>query len=97
MKILHVFDHSIPLHSGYTFRSRAILEQQHLLGWETNHLTGPKHNEAITSNDVEETIDKLHFFRTAIPNNFCSKLPVFNQWSIIAAIEKRLLEISPPK
>jgi len=29
MKILHVFDHSAPLQSGYTFRSLAILRAQH--------------------------------------------------------------------
>jgi PEP-CTERM/exosortase A-associated glycosyltransferase len=43
MKILHILDHSIPLHSGYTFRTRAILEQQRALGWETAHLTSIKH------------------------------------------------------
>lgn len=95
MKILHVFDHSIPLHSGYTFRSRAILEHQRKLGWETDHLTGPKHNEATQPESDEETIDDLHFFRTDMPTGFCSKLPVVNQWSIVAAIEKRLLEIIP--
>ena len=25
-RILHVLDHSLPLHSGYTFRTRAILK-----------------------------------------------------------------------
>jgi len=25
MRVLHVLDHSIPLHSGYTFRTRSIL------------------------------------------------------------------------
>jgi PEP-CTERM/exosortase A-associated glycosyltransferase len=43
MKILHVFDHSIPLHSGYTFRSRAIVNTQRELGWETAHVTSAKH------------------------------------------------------
>ena len=28
MRILHVLDHSIPLHSGYTFRTAAILREQ---------------------------------------------------------------------
>ena len=28
MRILHVIDHSIPLHSGYTFRSKAIFTEQ---------------------------------------------------------------------
>jgi hypothetical protein len=26
-RILHILDHSIPLHSGYTFRSAAILRR----------------------------------------------------------------------
>ncbi|MFA7665140.1 MAG: glycosyltransferase, partial [Burkholderiaceae bacterium] len=43
MKILHVFDHSIPLHSGYTFRSRAIVNTQRELGWQTAHVTSAKH------------------------------------------------------
>ena len=46
MKILHCLDHSIPLHSGYTFRTRAILEHQRALGWETVHVTSAKHSGA---------------------------------------------------
>ena len=42
MRILHVLDHSIPLHSGYTFRTRSILREQRALGWETFHVTGSK-------------------------------------------------------
>ena len=42
MRILHILDHSIPLHSGYAFRTLAILKEQRALGWETFHLTGPK-------------------------------------------------------
>ena len=42
MRILHILDHSLPLHSGYTFRTVAILAQQRALGWETLHLTGAK-------------------------------------------------------
>ncbi|HEX7986837.1 MAG TPA: glycosyltransferase WbuB, partial [Duganella sp.] len=39
MRILHILDHSAPLHSGYTFRTLAILGQQRELGWQTFHLT----------------------------------------------------------
>jgi hypothetical protein len=42
MRILHILDHSVPLHSGYSFRTLAILRQQRHLGWQTIHLTGPK-------------------------------------------------------
>ena len=33
-RILHVLDHSLPLHSGYSFRTRAILTAQHRAGLE---------------------------------------------------------------
>ena len=42
MRILHVLDHSLPLHSGYAFRTLAILREQRALGWETLQLTTPR-------------------------------------------------------
>ncbi len=42
MRILHVLDHSLPLHSGYAFRTLAILREQRALGWETLQLTTPQ-------------------------------------------------------
>ncbi len=35
MRILHILDHSVPLQSGYTFRTLGILKQQRALGWTT--------------------------------------------------------------
>ncbi len=63
LRILHVLDHSIPLHSGYTFRTRAILREQRRLGWETFHLTSPKHS---APSGPEEDVDGLHFYRTRV-------------------------------
>ncbi len=93
MKILHILDHSIPLHSGYTFRTRAILENQRKLGWETEHLTSPKHIQATQDNIREETVDGLHFYRALPETGILSQLPVLNQWSIVSSVEKRLEEI----
>lgn len=64
MRILHIFDHSLPLHSGYTFRSAAILREQRALGWETYHLTSPKQGSVGAA--VEEA-DGLRFYRTPLP------------------------------
>ena len=90
MKILHVFDHSLPLHSGYTFRSRAILKQQHELGLETCHVTSPKHgNDQI---EIEE-VDGLKFYRSAPISGLMSKLPLLNQMAYIAPMVKRILEV----
>lgn len=93
MKILHVLDHSIPLHSGYTFRSLAILMQQRALGWETFHITSPKHSQAAKNSARIEDVDGLRFYRTAIPDGWLSDLPVFNQLAIIRALEHRLDEV----
>ena len=41
LRILHVLDHSIPLHSGYTFRTRSILQQQRALGLSLIHISEP--------------------------------------------------------
>lgn len=90
MKVLHVFDHSIPLHSGYTFRSRSILKQQHALGIETCHVTSPKHgNDQV---EIEE-VDGLKFYRSAPISGLLSKLPVLNQIAYIAPMVKRILEV----
>ena len=89
MRILHVFDHSIPLHSGYTFRSAAILREQRALGWETFHLTGPRQIKCAVA---EEDVDGLHFYRTAPPTGLMSRLPVLNQLADMLALERRLDE-----
>ena len=90
MKILHVFDHSIPLHSGYTFRSRSILKQQHALGIETCHVTSPKHGNVQA--EIEE-VDGLKFYRSAPISGLMSKFPLLNQMSYIGPIVKRILEV----
>jgi len=92
MKILHILDHSIPLYSGYTFRSRAILEEQRKLGWETFHVTSGKH---VGGRAAIETVDGLDFYRSPDPEGLFARLPVVNQWAIVKSLEKRLDQIIP--
>ena len=92
MRILHVLDHSIPLHSGYTFRTRSILREQQALGWETFHLTGSK--QGVTQ-APEEDVDGLHFYRTAKVDGLFTRLPVLNQMEVIDGLARRLSEIIP--
>ena len=72
LRILHVLDHSLPLHSGYTFRTLSILREQRRLGWETSHLTGPKQDSA---DRLEDMVDGWHFFRTPLDNARRSGFP----------------------
>ncbi len=61
LRILHVLDHSLPLHSGYTFRTVSILREQHALGWETVQLTTPKQGRSAQD---KETVAGMDFYRT---------------------------------
>lgn len=90
MRILHVFDHSLPLHSGYTFRSANIIREQRKLGWETFHLTSPKQ---IDCSVTEEDADGLHFYRTPQPDGLIQRLPIINQLGLMHATERRLRDL----
>ena len=87
MRILHVLDHSIPLHSGYTFRTASILREQRALGWHTFHITSPKQG-AVTA--LEEEVDGLHFFRTPAGTGPFADLPVGREVALMKALERRL-------
>jgi len=99
MRVLHVFDHSIPLHSGYTFRSRAILREQRRLGWDTAHVTSPKHAAELVRQHkvqpVEEEVDGLRFYRTALPQGIFARWPVMDQLMVVNALSARLAQVIP--
>lgn len=77
-RILHVLDHSLPIHSGYTFRTRAILKAQHALGLDVRGVTGPRYNEG---DGVVEEHDGLLFHRVG---GKASGPPVVREWREIA-------------
>jgi PEP-CTERM/exosortase A-associated glycosyltransferase len=89
LRVLHVLDHSIPLHSGYTFRTLAILREQRKLGWETFHITSPKHT---ATHLLEEEVDGLHFFRTP-PAEGGSALPGLGEMALMRQLERRLADV----
>ena len=61
-RVLHVLDHSLPLHSGYTFRTRAILKSQQAMGIDVRGVTGLRHE---AEGPLVEQVDGLLFHRTA--------------------------------
>ena len=90
MRILHVLDHSIPLHSGYTFRTASLLREQRALGWETFHITSPKQGETQA---LEETVDGLHFYRTPGGTGLMADLPVGREVALMKALGQRLEQV----
>ncbi|HOA50581.1 MAG TPA: glycosyltransferase, exosortase A system-associated, partial [Novosphingobium sp.] len=79
-RVLHVLDHSLPLHSGYTFRTRAILTAQAAAGHEVRGITGLRHS---ADGPATEQIDGLTFHRTP---GTASGPPALREWREITAL-----------
>lgn len=92
MKILHVFDHSLPLQDGYSSRSWAILQEQIARGWRVFPVTGPRQKSTECG---EEDISGLTFYRTEDRPSLWSKLPVIKQFWSIWLIYRRLCQLIP--
>ncbi len=92
LRVLHVLDHSLPLHSGYTFRTLSLLREQRRLGWTTFHLTSPKHTGSGAL--AEETIDGWQFFRTLVPAAPRHTLPGLGELALMRQLEHRLAEVA---
>ena len=92
MKILHILDHSLPLHSGYTFRSQSIFRTQKKRGWEPVVLTSPKHEENWKGDwHPLETIGDFRYYRSG---KVKKGLPFFTERQMMQVIEKRILEVA---
>ncbi|WP_448658049.1 TIGR04063 family PEP-CTERM/XrtA system glycosyltransferase [Sphingomonas sp. CJ99] len=87
MRILHVLDHSLPVHSGYTFRTRAILKAQERLGWVVAGVSGPRQPGA-PDRATTDTADGLTFHRTAAVGPAPTPL---GEWREIAAFRDRIV------
>ena len=83
-RILHVLDHSLPAHSGYTFRTRALMKAQAAKGWAVAGVTGVRHPLPGPS---EETVDGLTFYRTPPIKPAPSPL---REWREIGALAARI-------
>lgn len=91
MKILHVFDHSLPLQDGYSSRSWAILQQQKKMGWEVLPVTGPKQG---SGDDNDELVGDIRFYRTAGRTSFWERLPLAKQFWVIYLMYLRVIAVA---
>lgn len=61
MRILHILDHSLPIQSGYSLRTRAMMVAQRAKGWHVQGLTSLRQGPVTASCACE---DGLVFHRT---------------------------------
>lgn len=79
-RILHILDHSLPVHSGYTFRTRAIMRAQIAAGMDVAGITGLRHPEP--GPDTQQ-VEALTFYRTT---GTASGAPGLREWREIGAL-----------
>ncbi len=91
MKVLHVLDHSVPIYSGYSFRTLAILRHQRAFGWKTVQLTGLKHT---ASSPPQEEVDGFEFYRTTRSRTFPLRGPLLNEIEVVRSLSRRLGEVA---
>jgi PEP-CTERM/exosortase A-associated glycosyltransferase len=91
MRILHILDHSIPLQSGYTFRTLSILQEQRARGWQTDHLTSWKH---VLPAPPREQVDGWEFYRTPKGGSALAGLPLLGEIALMHRLAARIDEVA---
>lgn len=93
MKILHILDHSLPLHSGYTFRSQNIFKAQKRMGFKTVVLTSSKHEESYKKEtQSSETINDIIYYRSG--RTPILRIPVVPEITLMHRLYKRILDVA---
>ncbi len=93
LRVLHILDHSLPIHTGYTFRSANILNEQRRRGWLPSALTSPKHEASWkdAAPDAEE-ISGFRYYRTGPSPD--AKLPFQSEIKLMQALAKRIEHVA---
>jgi PEP-CTERM/exosortase A-associated glycosyltransferase len=91
MRVLHVLDHSLPLHSGYSFRTAAILREQRALGYETLQMTTARQNGGRS---LAEDVGPIRFHRTPLATSPLERLAGVRYVREMAATARRIDELA---
>ncbi len=95
--VLHVLDHSWPVLSGYSVRSRNLITAQRRLGQAIIALTGPLHQlDDPTGSDTE--VDGVLYSRTPIAGILSSpalkqRWPGVREWETVRLLRNRILSL----
>jgi glycogen(starch) synthase len=91
MSVLHVLDHSLPVMSGYSMRSRNIVVFQRTAGLRPVVLTSPK--QGPVSSDRDE-IDSIVHHRTAPGGSPVGRVPYLGEVAQMARTARRIRQVA---
>jgi len=97
LRVLHVLDHSWPVHTGYSIRSLHLIAAQHRLGLRPEALTGPL--QILDDPHQSETVvENITYRRTPYRAGFSewaisTRKPALREAAIVRLIRNRILEL----
>ena len=91
MKVLHVLDHSLPVMSGYSTRSRNLVEFQRAAGLEPVVLTSPKHGPSPAEREV---LEGIAHFRTPPVERPLASLPYASELALVVRLARRIARVA---
>jgi PEP-CTERM/exosortase A-associated glycosyltransferase len=97
IRVLHVLDHSWPVHTGYSIRSLHLLAAQKQIGFLPRALTGPL--QLVDDPDAADTVvDGISYSRTPYGGSFskwaiAGRRPVLRELEVVRLIRGRILEL----
>jgi len=96
-RVLHVLDHSWPLLSGYSVRSRSIVRAQQALGHDVSVVTGIS-QQVDDPASADSTFDGIAHYRTPIPTGIAGsairrRIPILRELSSVIALRRRIRQV----
>ena len=95
--VLHVLDHSWPILSGYSVRSRDLVTAQHRLGQPIMVVTSPL-QQLDDPSAADVTVDGVSYARTPVRGAIAKaalhrRWPCVREWQIVRLLRNRILQV----
>ncbi|HTF25984.1 MAG TPA: glycosyltransferase [Candidatus Limnocylindria bacterium] len=97
IRVLHVLDHSWPVHTGYSIRSLHLVAAQYRLGLRPRVLTGPL--QLVDDPEAADAVvEDISYRRTPYSGSFSEwaiahRLPLIRGAAVVQLIRNRILEL----
>ena len=96
-RVLHVLDHSFPVLSGYSVRSRSLIHGQHQIGFSPQAVTGPLH-QLDDKAGGDTVVDDVLYTRTPVTGGLArrslqGRWPLLREASVVRLLRRRVIDL----
>ena len=97
LRVLHVLDHSWPVHTGYSIRSLHLVAAQHRLGLQPQVVTGPLQLRDDPQ-AVDTSVEGVFYWRTPYEGSLSEWAisggrPILRELAVVRLIRNRILQL----